>query len=358
MQSILNIRKQGSPKTLWVSLFLLGLLVLTFFIGVNYGSVDISLVDIYKIVLYKVLGMELPSTFKASTVDIVWLIRLPRLVLAMCVGMGLSICGIVMQAIVKNPMADPYTLGVSSGASLGATMAIMLGVGTFLGENYVGVAAFIVAFLVSILVITIANFKGKANAIKLLLSGMAISTLCSSISNFIVYISNNREGMRSVTFWLMGSFAGAKWENLVVVIPIVVLAVLFFRTQYRTLNLMLLGDDVALTLGKGLHIYRHVYLLITAVLIGYLVFNSGIIGFVGLIIPHFTRLILGTDHKKIIVPSALIGAILLIWADIFSRIIIKGSELPVGIIISLIGAPCFVYLIVSKSYGFGGQRNA
>jgi iron complex transport system permease protein len=162
--------------------------------------------------------------------------------------------------------------------------------------------------------------------------------------------------MRTVAFWLMGSFSGANWPNLEVAVPIVLLSTLFFMSQYRNLNLMLLGDEVSITLGTNLHLYRQIYLLITSIIIGFLVYNSGIIGFVGLIVPHIARMIFGTDHKKILLISSLIGAILLIWSDVISRLIIPGSEIPVGIVISLIGAPSFVYLIISKTYGFGGKN--
>lgn len=346
---------QETPIYIGVSVILVVILIFSLLYSIAFGSVDIPIKDIYKIIGYKLLQINQIDNIPRAIVDIVWIIRLPRIVLAIVVGMGLSVCGVVMQAIVKNPLADPYVLGVSSGASLGATLAIMLGIGAKLGSNYVGISAFTMAFIVSIMVITLANIKGRANSTKLLLAGMAISTLCSAFSSFIIYTSNNREGMRTVAFWLMGSFSGANWDNLIVVVPIVILSTVFFITQYRTLNLMLLGDEVSITLGENLHSYRQLYLLITSIVIGFLVYNSGIIGFVGLIIPHITRLIFGTDHKKIILISALMGSILLIWADVISRLIIKGSEISVGIIIALIGAPSFVYLMISKTYGFGGN---
>lgn len=347
---------EGAPIYIGVSIILFIILMFSVLISVTMGSVDISIGDIYKIITYKLFSIGNPSSLPSNAmIDIVWLIRLPRIILAIGVGMGLSISGIVMQAIVKNPLADPYILGVSSGSSLGATLAIMLGVGITLGPNYVGICAFIGAFIISILVVTMANINGRANSTKLLLSGMALSTLCSAFSSFIIYFSKNKEGIRTITYWLMGSLAGAKWENIKLVLPIVIITTIFFITQYRTLNLMLLGDEVSITLGKDLHKYRLVYLLITSLVIGLIVYSSGIIGFVGLIIPHIVRMLFGTDHKKIILITALIGSIFLIWADVLSRIIIPGSELPIGILISIIGAPAFIYLMINKSYGFGGR---
>ena len=288
--------------------------------------------------------------------DVVWLIRMPRIVLAIAVGVGLSVVGIVMQAIVKNPLADPYILGVSSGASLGATLAVVLGIGSSFGSNSLGIMGFIGAFGVSILVLIISNIGERSNSIKLLLAGMALSSVCSSFSSFLVYISDDSQKLKTITFWLMGSLAGAKWNEIVIIMPIIILGVIFFMTQYRTLNLMLLGDEVSITLGTDLHKFRIIYLVITSLMIGLLVYVSGMIGFVGLIIPHIVRMIFGTDHKKIIPISALLGAIILIWADVLSRALIKGTEIPIGIVISIIGSPLFVWLMIKKNYGFGGSK--
>ena len=190
---------------------------------------------------------------------------------------------------------------------------------------------------------------------KLLLAGMALSAVCGAFSSFIVYFANNKEGMQTIAYWMMGSFAGAKWETLAVIAPIVVLAVLFFWSQSRMLNLMLLGDESALTLGTDLHIYRQLYLLVSALIVGFVVYSAGMVGFVGLVVPHVIRMLVGTDHKKLIPVSALTGAVFLVIADGLCRVIIPRTELPIGILISLIGAPCFVYLMIKKTYGFGGN---
>lgn len=347
---------KGTPTYIGMGILLIIILAFSIVITVTMGSFDISVKDVYGIIFYKLFGMgdgELLS--KGPVHDIVYFVRLPRIILAVAVGMGLSVCGVVMQAIVKNPLADPYILGISSGASLGATLAIMLGIGIVFGSNYVGICAFIGAFVISILVLILANVKGRANSSKLLLSGMALSTVCSAFSSFIIYFVNDREGIQTIAYWLLGSLAGAKWENIRVIFPIVIIATLFFITQCRTLNLMLLGEEVSITLGTDLHKYRQVYLVITSIVIGFVVYSSGMIGFVGLIIPHLARMLFGTDHKKIIPISALIGAIFMVWADVLSRIMLPGSELPIGILISMIGAPSFIYLMISKSYGFGGN---
>ena len=339
-----------------VMLLLAVLLVLAFLWALSIGTVKLSFVQIYEgIVNQFTSGMAIETAGQGPVHDIIWLLRLPRLVLAALVGMGLSVCGVIMQAVVKNPLADPYILGISSGASLGATAAILLGIGVALGENFVGIAAFIGAFAMSLGVLFISNLGGRSNSIKLLLGGMALSAVCGAFSSFIVYFANNKEGMQSIAYWMMGSFAGAKWENLMIIAPIIILAVLFLWTQSRMLNLMLLGDESALTLGTDLHIYRQIYLLVSSLIVGFVVYSAGMIGFVGLVVPHVIRMLVGTDHKKLIPVAALTGAIFLVVADGLCRVIIPRTELPIGILISIIGAPCFVYLMIKKTYGFGGN---
>lgn len=339
-----------------IMLILAVLLVLAFLWALSIGTVKLSFIQIYEgIVNQFTSGIAIETAGQGPVHDIVWLLRLPRLVLAALVGMGLSVCGVIMQAVVKNPLADPYILGISSGASLGATAAILLGIGVALGENFVGIAAFIGAFAMSLGVLFISNLGGRSNSVKLLLAGMALSAVCGAFSSSIVYFANNKEGMQTIAYWMMGSFAGAKWETLAVIGPIVVLAVMFFWTQSRMLNLMLLGDESALTLGTDLHIYRQIYLLVSSLIVGFVVYAAGMVGFVGLVVPHVIRMLVGTDHKKLIPVSALTGAVFLVIADGLCRVIIPRTELPIGILISLIGAPCFVYLMIKKTYGFGGN---
>ena len=335
---------KSRPLYITTSLVLLVVLIFSLMLAVTFGSVRIPLRDVYGVILYNLAGIGDASVYGSGKIrDVVWIIRLPRLLLSMSVGIGLAICGVIMQAVVKNPLAEPYTLGISSGASLGATVAILMGIGTMFGSNYVGVMAFLGAFCISLAVVGIANLGGRATSVKLLLAGMALSSICSAFSSFIVYFAHDRDGIKDVSYWLMGSFAGASWENLRVLFPIVILAFLFFWSQYRNLNLMLLGDEVSITLGTDLHRLRQLYLLVSAAV-------------VGLIIPHLVRMLFGTDHKKLLPICALVGGIFLIWADVLCRVIIPGMELPVGILTSMIGAPCFIYLMVRRRYGFGGAK--
>ena len=335
---------------------MIGLLLLALFWALSIGTVKLPGREIYAVIVNQLLsGSPLDTTGKDPVYDIIWLLRMPRIILAAVIGCGLSSCGVIMQAIVKNPLADPYILGISSGATLGATIAVLLGIGINLGENFVGICAFIGAFIVSLGVVFISNMGGRANSIKLLLGGMALSAVCSAFSSFVVYFANNKEGIQTITYWMMGSFAGAKWDGITVIAPIVILSVVFFWTQSRILNLMLLGDESAITLGRDLYLYRQIYLLVSSLVVGFAVYSAGMIGFVGLVVPHVIRMLIGTDHKKLIPVTALSGAIFLVLADGLCRIIIPKTELPIGILISLIGAPCFVYLMVKRTYGFGGN---
>ena len=355
MKEQVSQTKKGSVlRTSMYVAVLIGLaafLIFSILAAITFGNADLSLKDVYSVIAYKLFHIKSLSAYAEGAVhDVVWLIRLPRVLLA------LSVCGVVMQAIVQNPLADPYVLGISSGASLGATLAIMLGVGGFLGGNSVGVPAFIGAMVTSFAVIAIANMGGKATSAKLILAGMAVSAVCSAFSNFVIYITNDKNAATEVMKWTMGSLAGASWSRVGVMLPVTLICVIIFWTQYRNLNLMLLGDDVSITLGTDLHRLRTFYLIVASVMIGFAVYCAGVIGFVGLVIPHVIRILFGTDHRRLLPLSALLGASFLIWCDVACRVILKNSEMPIGVLVSIIGAPCFIYLLVRKSYGFGGSK--
>ena len=307
---------------------LAGFLIFSILAAITFGNADLSLKDVYSVIAYKLFHIKSLSAYAEGAVhDVVWLIRLPRVLLALAVGMALSVCGVVM-----------------------------LGIGSFLGGNSVGITAFIGAMITSFAVIAIANMGGKATSAKLILAGMAVSAVCSAFSNFVIYITNDKHAATEVMKWSMGSLAGASWTRVGVMLPVTLVCVAVFWTQYRNLNLMLLGDDVSITLGTDLHRLRTFYLIVASVMIGFAVYCAGVIGFVGLVIPHVVRILFGTDHRKLLPLSALLGASFLIWCDVACRVILKNSEMPIGVLVSIIGAPCFIYLLVRKSYGFGGAR--
>ncbi|MGG4145166.1 iron ABC transporter permease [Paenibacillus algorifonticola] len=349
-------------KSLFLTLMLVLAAVIVVSVGValSIGQVKIPLGDSYRILLYKLLGIQLGdggAMETSSFVDILWQIRFPRVLMALFIGAGLTMCGTVMQASVQNPLADPYILGISSGASLGATFAILIGFGAggLLGQTGVAFWAFTGALGASLLVFILAGIGGKMTSVKLVLSGMVINALCTAFANFIIYIANNAVGIKTVTFWTMGSLASAKWDKLPLISLVVVVAALFFLFQSRILNTMLLGDDTAVTLGVDLAVFRKIYLLLAALITGVIVASCGMIGFVGLIIPHMVRGLVGSDHRRLMPASILVGAIFLIWTDVIARTIIPSVELPIGIITAMIGAPLFMYMLVKKGYAFGGK---
>ncbi|SFC38702.1 iron complex transport system permease protein [Alkalibacterium subtropicum] len=346
-------------------LFYMSILLLTFLIilsvgiGVTVGQVSIPLSESFQILANKLSGGligDLDTLSSNAYTNIIWQIRFPRVLLAMLTGMGLAMAGAVMQTTVQNPLADPYILGISSGASLGATFAIMIGFGgtSILAQMGLSFWAFLGAITAAFLVLLLSNVGGQVNSIKLVLSGMVLNALFTAFSNFIIYIANDAEGIRSVTFWMMGSLAGASWSILPLIATVVIAGFLFFVTQERILNIMLLGDEAAITLGVNLAFYRKLYLVVASILTGIIVANSGMIGFVGLIIPHIVRGIVGSNHRYFLTLSIFSGSLFMVWSDILSRIILPTVELPIGILTSLIGAPLFIYIFVKKGYEFGG----
>ncbi len=360
-----HMRQHGNlkNKNSFLIMIIVGLLlfiILSIGLAVSIGQVHIPLEQTFRIILYKIAGIQLGDMQEivgGSFADIIWQIRFPRALMAMLVGAGLAMCGVVMQASVQNPLADPFILGISSGGYLGATFAILVGFSApgFIGQTGVAVWAFAGAFGASLLVLTLAGLGGKMTSVKLVLAGMVINALCNAFSNFIVFFADNAEGIKNVTFWTMGSLAAATWDKIPLITLCILISVVFFLTQTRILNTMLLGDEAAVTLGINLNRYRKIYMLVSSLITGTMVASCGMIGFVGLIIPHLVRGVVGSDHKKLLPVSILIGAGFMVWTDIFARIIVKQSELPIGIITAMIGAPIFMYMLVKKGYGFGGK---
>ena len=330
-------------------------LILSLGLAVSVGSMAIPMGDVYQVMAYELFGLGDGSQWGSGGVhDVVWLIRLPRLVLAAATGAGLGLCGAVMQAMVQNTMADPYILGVSSGAYLGAALALTAGAGTALGGNAMGLFGAVGAFLAAAAVLLLSRLGGRSTPIKLLLSGVALSAVCSALGNFCIVLENDDHAAAALVQWTMGGMGAANWPGNAIACGVVVSGGLFFWSQYRTLNLMLLGDEAAVTLGTDLHRWRIVYLLAASLLVGFAVYTAGIIGFVGLVIPHMVRILFGTDHKKLIPISALLGAIFLLWSDVLCRVVLPGKEIPIGVLTALVGAPVFIYLMARKKYGFGG----
>lgn len=337
----------------WLATFFLCVLLLAIVCGLKLGFTPVDSHTLVSVLTGALFNIS-PTPTDTDIADIIWQLRMPRLLLAASVGMALSLSGIVLQAAVQNPLADPYILGVSSGASLGATAAIFLGLGTIFGPQAIGFCAFIGAMAISATVLFIAGTENN-NAVKLLLSGMALNAVCSSLSGFIIYIGRSKEGMEAVTYWLLGNVANAVLSNVFVLIVLLLPIFFYFLSQRRTLNLMLLGRDSAITLGIDINRCLPKFLLLNSLMIGFVVLNAGMIGFIGLIIPHITRACFGANHQKTLPIAVISGGIFSIIMDILSRTILPGIDIPIGIMFAIIGAPCFIYLMLQKQYRFGGN---
>ena len=336
-------------KKVFIAVLLILLFISSIILGISFGAVDIPPYDVYRVFLYKVFGIKignLDEILNSTLFDIIWGVRMPRVLLGAFAGMALAMVGVIMQATIQNPLGDPYILGLSSGASLGATFSILIGFSGVLSSFGAPLGAFLGALMASVFVYFLAKIGGRITPFKMILAGMVISSICSSLTSLIIFLSKDNEGIRTVNFWMMGSLAGAEWSNIVLPIAISVIPLIYFFTQYRNLNLMVLGDETSITLGLNIEKHRKIYMILSSLITGVIVSVCGTIGFVGIMIPHIVRLIFGTDHKTLLPFSALVGAIFLIWADIIARCAITNMELPIGIITSVIGAPFLLWLMV------------
>ena len=285
-------------------------------------------------------------TWSAPVDAIVWQVRVPRVLLAALVGAGLSVCGVALQAMVRNVLADPYLLGVNSGASTGAAAAILFGVGAGFVEHTLQVTAFLGALAASLLVFLVARSGGRVTSIRLLLAGVAVGYALYAATSFLVFASGSAEGARSVMFWLLGSLSLAQWDLPLAVVAVVVVAtVLVLAVSGRRLDVLSIGDETAHTLGVRPERLRLVLLVVVALCIGVVVAASGSIGFVGLVVPHLARRAVGAVHSRVVPAAALMGAVLLIWADVVARTLLAPQEIPIGIITSLVGAPFLLVLV-------------
>lgn len=351
------MKKLGNISTMGTIAVLSIVLMIAVCFSAFVGAVTIPFDQVIRIMGNQIFGLGDISDIRPSYVVIVMELYAPRAVLGMVVGMALALAGVVMQAMVQNPLADPYILGISSGASLGATFAILIGASALFGGalGTLGVApwAFIGALGAAFAVFTLSSVGGRMTTTKLVLSGTIIASLCGAFSNLIVYLAPDASAMRDLTFWVMGSLSITGFDGIILPGIVLLITVLFFFTQMRSLNTMLMGDDTATTLGINLSTLRKVYIILISILIAVVVCQCGVIGFVGLIIPHIARALVGTNHWKLLPISLLLGGIFMVLADVAARTIGSGT-IPIGIITAICGAPVFAYIMIKKSYGFGG----
>ncbi len=318
-------------------------------IGVSIGAVRIPVISVGAVFLNRMSVVQasgpgaVPSTWETIIMDV----RLPRVILTAVVGAALATAGAVFQGLFKNPMADPYVIGVSSGAALGATVAVMLDVGAVsLGFYTVPVMSFLGALAATFIVYRLAKVGGRIPISTLLLSGLAISSLLSAVMTFIM--AGFGKDLHSIIFWLMGGLSARNWSHVKMALPFFAIGFPIALVFARDLNIMLLGDEKALHLGIEVEQVKKILLVSGAMMAAAAVSVSGLIGFVGLMTPHAVRLLVGPDHKLLLPASALGGAIFLIFADILARILLAPTEIPVGVITALLGAPFFIYLLRMK----------
>lgn len=274
---------------------------------------------------------------------VVWSIRFPRALLAALVGAGLGVAGALLQGIFRNPLAEPSVIGVSGGATVGAVSAIALGLSAF-GVRTVALLAFFGGLVAAVLVFLLGRINGRSDVVTLVLVGIALSLLAQAITGAMTFIADDDE-LRSIVFWSLGSVSGATWEIVGAVAPFMLAGLAVAMMLGQRLNVLSLGDRVAGHLGVAVERTRFAALGLAALLTGVGVAVAGIVGFVGLIVPHIMRLLLGPDHRRLVPASMLAGATLVMLADLAARTIVEPSEIPLGVVTALVGGPYFLYLI-------------
>lgn len=325
-------------RWMWV---LTAALVASVVLAITFGPADITPVDVWSSVLHH-LGLG-ASPLSELRDGIVWQLRLPRTLTAAAVGAGLALSGAVMQAVTRNPLADPYLLGLSAGASLGAVTVLVLGATLLLAP-----AAFVGALAALVATLVIARAAGPLSPARTVLAGVAVSSFAAALTSFVIYWTATGDSYREILAWLLGSLAGARWVSVAIVAGACVVVGVPLLLSGRVLDAFAFGDTSAAALGIHVQRGRWMLLIATALLTGAMVSVSGAIGFVGLVVPHATRLLVGSANRRVLPISALLGAIVLVWADTAARTVFDPRELPVGIITALIGAPLFAALLLRR----------
>ncbi len=328
-----------SPTPVALGVGLAALLV-SLVVAITVGPAGIAPADVWATVAHH-LGITAPGGDLSRLLDgIVWELRLPRVLTAALVGAGLAVAGAVMQTVVRNPLADPYLLGLSGGASLGAVAVLVLGVAVLLP-----VAAFAGALAALVATLTLAGSSAATSPARTVLAGLAIGQLAAAGTSFVIFWSATGDSYRDILAWLMGSLAGADWSDVAIAAVAVGVLGTGLLAAGRPLDALALGDTAAAALGVAVARVRWTLLVTVALLTGALVAVSGSIGFVGLAVPHAVRLLVGTAHRRLLALTAVVGATFLVWADTAARALFEPRELPVGIVTALVGAPVLAALL-------------
>ena len=315
-------------------------------IAISVGAVPVPLSTVWGVFLNKLSPGLVEQTWSQGREAIVWEIRFPRALLAMMVGAGLAMVGASLQAVTRNPLADPHLLGISSGGAFGAILAL-LHTGLFLGLLTVPLLAFLGALVATVIVLGVSRFADATSADRLVLAGVAVSFIIMAAANILIFLGDPR-ATHVVVFWMLGGLGLAQWSQLIYPLAILVVCSIWLMSRTTDLNAMTVGDETASTLGIPVARFRLSVFVAGALITGVMVAFSGIIGFVGLMIPHVTRMIVGGDYRRVLPGSALIGAIFLLWADIIARTVMAPEDMPIGIVTGLIGGVFFVWLLGRK----------
>jgi len=328
------------PTLATLVLSLLALLLVSMVLAVTFGPADIAPLEVWQVIGWH-LGLLPESPVGRLRDAIIWELRLPRVLAAAVVGAGLALCGAVMQALTRNPLADPYLLGLSSGASLGAVGFLLAGASLLMP-----LGAFLGAGAAMALTLLITQLLGGATPSRAILAGISVSALAAAATSFLIFWSATGDSYREILSWLMGSLSGVVWPEALLVLAALLLAGLPVLLSGRSLDAFAFGDTAAAALGVDVTRLRWWLLGGTALLTGVLVSIGGAIGFVGLIVPHMARLATGSRHRTLLPVAMLLGASFMVWTDTAARSLFEPRELPVGIITALLGAPIFLLVLL------------
>ncbi|MEE4696157.1 iron ABC transporter permease [Pseudomonas alliivorans] len=319
-------------------------LLISCLVSVTFGAAPVPLEQVIGILTFKLSGIgDEHHLWTAGQETIVWLIRMPRVLLGALAGAGLALIGCVLQAVTRNPLADPHLLGATSGATLGAVMVVMH-VGEILGMLTLPLAAFAGSLTSLILVLWLSSRNGRLDSQRLLLSGVAVSFVMMAIANLLLFLGDHRASS-SVLFWMLGGLGLARWELLTVPLVTVLAGWILLQGLGRALNALMAGDQTAVSLGLQVRNVRLLVFLIASLMTGVLVALCGSIGFVGLMVPHIARRLVGSEHRRLLPVATLLGALLMVWVDVVSRTLIAPEDLPIGISTALLGGLFFIFMM-------------
>ena len=349
---IITRRKIAAP-VIFVLLFAAA--AVSFVISLTFGSVAYDAIDVWDVVAAHIGIIPGDDVFGSTIDSVVWSLRAPRGLLALIVGAGLALAGVVMQTLVRNPLADPDLLGVSSGASVGATAVITIGVFTSFGLYSISVGALFGALAATAIVYLITLAQGGLTPLRLILTGVVASSAFSALASFLVFKAQDARAAQGVMFWMLGSVVGAQWDRLLLPALVVLAAFLILMFMSNPLDAMAAGPDTAAALGVNVERLRQILFFIQALLVGAMVAVAGGIGFVGLVIPHLARIMVGSLHRRLLPIAMVLGAVFMVWVDVIARIAAPPQEIPLGVVTGVLGAPLFLLLMGRGRYQFGGS---